>query len=94
MRQTTGDAAAAASTLYRALTDVDRRLAIVGMTTARDRVDASFATQNTVARVSSVFGLLALTLAAVGLCGLMTYAMAQRTREIGFAWRSAPAPAT
>ena len=81
--RTTGDASAAASTLYRALADVDRRLAIVGMTTARDRVDASFATQNTVARLSSIFGLLALTLAAVGLCGLVTYATAQRTREIG-----------
>lgn len=37
--------------------------------TARDRVDASLATPNMVARVSSVFGLLALVLAAVGLSG-------------------------
>ena len=81
--RTTGDAAATASTLYRALSDVDRRLAIVGMMTARDRVDASLATQNMVARVSSVFGLLALALAAVGLCGLVAYMTTQRTQEIG-----------
>jgi predicted permease len=81
--RTTGDVSAVASTLYRALADVDRRLAIVGMMTARDRVDASLATENMVARVSSVFGLLALALAAVGLCGLVAYITTQRTQEIG-----------
>ena len=81
--RTTGDASAVASTLYRALADVDRRLAIVGMMTARDRVDASLATQNMVARLSSIFGLLALALAAVGLCGLVAYMTTQRTQEIG-----------
>ena len=81
--RTTADASATGSALYRALADVDRRLAVVGMMTARDRVDASLATQNMVARVSSVFGLLALALAAVGLCGLVAYMTTQRTQEIG-----------
>jgi predicted permease len=81
--RTTGDVSGAASTLYRALTGADRRLAIVGMTIARDRVDASLATQHTIARVASLFGLLALTLAAVGLFGLVAYMSAQRTQEIG-----------
>ena len=81
--RTTGDASATPSTLYRALADVDRRLAILGMMTARSRVDASLATDNMVARVSSVFGLLALALAAVGLCGLVAYMTTQRTQEIG-----------
>jgi len=81
--RTTGDALIAASTLYRALADVDRRVAIVEMMTARDRVDASLATQNTVARVTSVFGLLALALAAVGLSGLVAYMTTQRRQEIG-----------
>jgi predicted permease len=79
----TGDVSAVASTLYRTLADVDRRLAIVGMVTARDRVDASLAVENLVARVSSTFGLLALALAAVGLSGLVAYMTAQRTQEIG-----------
>ena len=81
--RTAGDASAAASTLYRELAGVDRRLAIVGMMTARERVDASLAADNMVARVSSIFGLLALALAAVGLCGLVAYMTTQRTREIG-----------
>jgi predicted permease len=81
--RTAGDASAVALTLYRALATVDRRLAIVGMMTARDRVDASLATENMVARVSSIFGFLALALAAVGLCGLVAYMTTQRTHEIG-----------
>jgi hypothetical protein len=64
-----GDLSAVASTVFRALADVDRRLAIVAMTTARDRVDASLATENMVAKLSSIFGLVALALAAVGLSG-------------------------
>ena len=81
--RTAGDVSAVASSLYRALADVDRRLAIVGMMTARDRVDASLATPNMVATLSSVFGLLALALAAVGLSGLVAYMTTQRTQEIG-----------
>ena len=81
--RTTGDASAVASTVFRALADVDRRLAIVGMMTAHDRVAASLATENMVAKLSSVFGLVALALAAVGLSGLIAYMTAQRTQEIG-----------
>jgi len=81
--RTAGDVSAVGSSLYRALADVDRRLTIVGMMTARDRVDASLATPNMVARLSSVFGLLALVLAAVGLSGLVAYMTTQRTQEIG-----------
>jgi predicted permease len=81
--RTTGDVSVVASTLFRTLTDVDSRLAIVGMMTAQDRVTASLATQIMVAKLSSAFGLLALALAAVGLSGLVAYMTAQRTQEIG-----------
>ena len=53
------------------------------MMTAHDRVDASLATENMVAKLSSIFGLVALALAAVGLSGLVAYMTAQRTQEIG-----------
>ncbi|HEY7055610.1 MAG TPA: ABC transporter permease [Vicinamibacterales bacterium] len=81
--RTSGDVSTVASSLYRALADVDRRLPIVGMMTARDRVGASLATPNMVAKVASAFGLLALALAAVGLSGLVAYSTTQRTQEIG-----------
>lgn len=79
----TGDTSTVIATLYRALSDVDRRVAIVATMTARDRVDTALATQNLVASVSSAFGLLSLALAAVGLCGLVAYMTSQRTQEIG-----------
>jgi predicted permease len=81
--RTAGDASLVASALYRTLANVDPRLTVVGMTTARERVDASLATEDMVAKVSSAFGLLALALAAVGLCGLIAYMTTQRTQEIG-----------
>jgi predicted permease len=81
--RTTGEVSAVAPTVFRALADVDRRLAIVAMTTADDRVAASLATENMVAKLSSIFGLVALALAAVGLSGLVAYTTAHRAQEIG-----------
>jgi ABC-type antimicrobial peptide transport system permease subunit len=81
--RTTGNPAAIASTLYRALAEADYGPAVVGMIGARDRVDAALAAPNLIAKVSSLFGLLVLALAAVGLCGVVACTTAQRTREIG-----------
>jgi predicted permease len=81
--RTTGEVSGVAPTVFRALAEVDRRLAIVGMMTAADRVDASLATENMVARLSATFGLVALALAAVGLGGLVACMTAHRTQEIG-----------
>ena len=81
--RTVGDPAAVAATIYRELAGVDRRVAIVGMMHARDRVDASLVAERMIAKLSAVFGLLALTLAGVGLYGLVAYMTTQRRGEIG-----------
>jgi ABC-type antimicrobial peptide transport system permease subunit len=46
-------------------------------------VDNSLAVERMLARLSTLFGVLATTLAAIGLYGLMSYSVARRTREIG-----------
>jgi predicted permease len=79
----TGELSTILATLYRSLAGADRRLSIVGMTTAHDRVDASLAVRSAVAGLSSTFGLLALAIAGVGLFGLVAYTTAERTQEIG-----------
>jgi ABC-type antimicrobial peptide transport system permease subunit len=46
-------------------------------------VDESTANQKLVAQLSSFFGLLAVLLVCIGIYGLMSYAVARRTNEIG-----------
>jgi predicted permease len=69
--------------IQRAITATDSRIPIYDVKTLSAQVDDSLVQERLVASLSVLFGLLALTLAAVGLYGLMTYAMNRRTGEIG-----------
>jgi ABC-type antimicrobial peptide transport system permease subunit len=51
--------------------------------TLSEHVGRSLTQQKLVARLASFFGLLALLLACVGLYGVLSYAVARRTNEIG-----------
>lgn len=80
--RTVGDPLDLAATVTRELNAVDARLAVVGVRSLRDQVDASLMAERLIARLSATFGLLALALATLGLYGVVAYLTAGRTGEI------------
>jgi predicted permease len=62
---------------------VNRNLPILSIKEERQLMDSSIVEERLVAKLSSFFGLLAVILAAIGLYGVMSYAVARRTNEIG-----------
>jgi predicted permease len=67
----------------REVTAVDRNLPIFRARTLLAQTEQSMLKERLLAMLSSFFGALALLLACVGLYGLMAYAVARRTSEIG-----------
>jgi predicted permease len=81
--RTVGNPLSVATSVRQILNDVDKNLPVLNITTLSDQVDRSLNQERLIAKLSGFFGLLALLLACVGLYGLMAYAVARRTNEIG-----------
>lgn len=69
--------------LLREVHALDQNLALYEMITLQEQVDRSTSSQFVAVTLISILGGLALLLASVGLYGVMSYTVAQSTRELG-----------
>ncbi|HLJ46415.1 MAG TPA: ABC transporter permease [Bryobacteraceae bacterium] len=69
--------------LRRVFAEVDPNLTVNSVRTMQEQVALSFDQDRAVAGLASLFGIIALVLAAVGLYGVTAYTVARRTSEIG-----------
>jgi ABC-type antimicrobial peptide transport system permease subunit len=63
--------------------EIDVDLPVFNVRTQAQQIDRALFQERLIARLSGLFGVLALVLAWVGLYGVISYVVARRTNEIG-----------
>jgi predicted permease len=66
-----------------ALAEIDPNLTAIKITNLEEQLDSRLSSQRLIAQLTSLYGVLALVLACVGLYGVAAYTVARRTSEIG-----------
>jgi len=81
--RTAGDPANLAGGVRTAIAQMDPNLPILSAKTIAEHLDIFMDNERLISQLSSFFSFLALTLACIGLYGVMTYNVVRRTSEIG-----------
>jgi putative ABC transport system permease protein len=81
--RTAGDPGQLVEAIRGAVREVDKDLPVFAVKTQVELADEALGRERLFAWLTGVFGLLALLLASIGLYGVMSYAVAERTHEIG-----------
>jgi predicted permease len=77
------DPRALASSVRQQINALDPNMAVFNIETMQEHVDKSLLLPRISALLLGIFGVIGLTLAAIGLYGVMSYSVRRRTREIG-----------
>jgi ABC-type antimicrobial peptide transport system permease subunit len=82
-RRLRGDPNSAFAPIREAVARVAPALPVISLTTLENQIDESLRTEQMLATLSSGFGAIALLLSVIGLYGVMSFVVTQRTKEIG-----------
>jgi predicted permease len=81
--RTVGDPASTIHELRSAIAGIDPNLPILQVRTIKDHLDTFTSQETLVSRLTAIFALLAVLLAAIGLYGVMSFNVVRRSNEIG-----------